>query len=267
MQQEQLERLKTWFTKYVSGFYTAGDDFLNSNIKLKECHTHRVCKETRELTAAMKMDAADCRIAEAIALLHDVGRFPQFKKYRTYKDTVSENHCLLALTVMDEHDVLNELDPDERAVIEQAIRWHGERELPELDELTLYFAKIIRDADKIDIFELLVENYRLLAYEPDRFTWELEFPDEPECSAEILEALESGQLIYYSQIKTVNDAKLLQIGWVYDVYFDYCLKQIYDRGYLQAIIDLLPKNKEVTQAVNCVLSYVKNRIQSSRGSA
>jgi hypothetical protein len=148
-------------------------------------------------------------------------------------------------------------------IIEQAIRYHGDRGLPALNERPLLFSKLIRDADKIDIFELLVENYRLLAYEPENFKWELEFPDTPECSPEILEALKSRQLIYYSQIKTVNDAKLLQLGWVYDIYFDYSLKQIYDRGYLQAIIDLLPVTNEVAKAVDCVLSYVKNRIHSS----
>ncbi|MHC5137619.1 MAG: HD domain-containing protein, partial [Planctomycetota bacterium] len=53
----------------------------------KECHTHRVCNEIRQLTAALKMDENDSLVAETIALLHDVGRFPQFQKHRTYKDT------------------------------------------------------------------------------------------------------------------------------------------------------------------------------------
>ena len=264
MQDSELDEFKEWFTDFVRGFYTADDEFLNANIQLKECHTHRVCNEMRQLTAALKMDESDTLIAEAIALFHDVGRFPQFQKYRTYKDTISENHCQLAVKVLAEHNVLAVLSVDDRLIIERAIELHGIKELPSLNERTLHFAKLIRDADKIDIFELLVENYRLMAEEPEKFKWEVEFPDTPECNPEVIDALRNGQLIHYDQIKTINDAKLLQLGWVYDVYFDYSLQQISDRGYLQAIINLLPRTHEIRQVSDCVLSYVEDRIQRNR---
>jgi hypothetical protein len=260
MQDTQLNTLKEWFTDFVRGFYTADDDYLNANIHLKECHTHRVCNEMRQLTAALKMDDSDRWVAEAIALLHDVGRFPQFQKYRTYKDTASENHCLLALKVLAEHNVLAGLSDDERLIIEKSIEFHGIKDLPPLDERTLHFAKLIRDVDKIDIFDLLVKNYRLLADDPDNFLWEVEYPDTPECNPDIIEALLNRELINYDQIKTINDAKLLQLGWVHDVYFDGSLKQIHDRGYLQAIIDLLPKTERVQQATGSVLSFVEERL-------
>jgi hypothetical protein len=260
MKDEQFEALKHWFTEYVQSFYTKDDAFLNDNIRLKECHTYRVCKETRRLAEALKMNETDTRMAETIALLHDVGRFPQFQQYRTYKDTVSENHCLLALKVICENRVLANVSEEDRAVIEKAIEFHGAKELPELDEPTLYFAKMIRDADKIDIFALLVENYKLLAEEPERFTWEMEFPDTPEINPEIVNAILNTQLIDYATLKTVNDAKLLQLGWVFNIYFDYTLKQIYDRGYLHAVIDLLPQTDTVKQVINHILDYTLKRI-------
>jgi len=262
MKQEQLETFKQWFTEYVRTFYTADDDFLNQNINLKECHTHRVCKAMRDLARALKMNKEDALLAETIALFHDVGRFPQFKQYRTYKDTISENHCLLALKVLDEHQVLADLANDERAVIEKAIEFHGALKLPALNERTRHFTKMIRDADKLDIFGLLVENYRILAEEPEKFKWELEFPDTPECNPEIIHALLSDQLISYEKLKTVNDAKLLQLGWVFDIYFDHTLKQIHDRGYLQTIINLLPKTDEIRQVTEHILAYVQNRINN-----
>ncbi|MDH4202893.1 MAG: HD domain-containing protein [Phycisphaerae bacterium] len=262
MKKEQLSTFKTWFTEYAATFYTAGDDFLNRNILLKECHTHRVCNEMRQLAGALEMKGSDVLLAEVIALFHDVGRFPQFKQYRTYKDTISENHCLLALRVLAEHDVLAELPDDERVVIENAIEFHGARELPLLDERTMHFAKMIRDADKIDIFDLLAANYRILAEEPEKFLWELEFPDTPECSPEIIDALLNRRLIDYHKIRTVNDAKLLQIGWVYDVYFDWSIKQIHDRGYLETIIDLLPKTEQINQVSCHIMDYVQTRIRS-----
>lgn len=221
MQQEQLDNLKQWFTQYVAEFYAAGDDFLNDNIKLKECHTHRVCHEMRQLSTALRLDDNDCRVAEAVALLHDVGRFPQLQQYRTYKDADSENHCLLGVKVLKEAGILENFDVDERAVIEKAVEVHGAKDLPPLDVQTELFAKLIRDADKIDIYELLIENYRILAEEPEKFKWEVEFPDTDECNPDVIDAILNQQLISYDKIKTINDAKLLQLGWVYDIYFDF----------------------------------------------
>ena len=263
MNKEQFWALKTWFTEYVATFYKEGDDFLNRNIHLKECHTHRVCNQMRQLSKAMAMNESDSLLAETIALLHDTGRFPQLKQYRTYKDQISVNHCLLGLRVLDDHDVMADLSDEDQAIIEQAVEFHGTKELPQLDARTMHFAKMIRDADKIDIFGLLAENYRILAETPEKFMWELEFPDTPECSPEIVDALLNRRLINYHKIKTINDAKLLQLGWVYDIYFDWSLKQIHDRGYLQAIIDLLPKTEQLKQITSHILDYVQTRIQSS----
>lgn len=262
MEQGQLEDLKRWFTAYVAPFYVQGDDFLNENIKLKECHTHRVCREMRQLTAVLRLDEEDARLAEAIALLHDVGRFPQLQKYRTYKDQDSENHCLLGVTVLKEKRVLEQIDADERAVILTSVEFHGARELPQLDTRMMLFAQLIRDADKIDIFELLVENYRILAETPEKFAWEIEYPDTDACNPEIVEAILNRQLISYTKIKTINDAKLLQLGWVYDIYFDYSLRQLYERGHLQSLIELLPNTEEVNRATSCILEYTKNRINA-----
>ncbi len=263
MQNAQLETLKRWFTDFVAGFYTEDDAFINRHVQLKECHTHRVCNEMRQLAAVLEMNENDRQIAGTIALLHDVGRFPQIQIYRTYKDEDSENHCLLALKVLAEHRVLADLPDDERAIVEKAIEFHGVKDLPTLDERTMHFAKLIRDADKIDIFDLLIKYYRQLAEDPENFGKEvIEYSTSPECNPEILDALMNHKLIHYEQIKTINDAKLMQLGWVYDICFDWSLKQIHSRNYLQTIIDLLPNTGQVRQATDCILDYTKKRINS-----
>ena len=53
----------------------------------------------------------------------------------------------------------------------------------------------------------------------------------------------------------------MQLGWVYDIYFDWSLKQIHDRGYLRAIINLLPNTGQVRQATNCILNHTKKRVK------
>lgn len=260
MKKEQLEVYKRWFTDFVCGFY-GDDDFVNYNIQLKECHTHRVCNEMRQLAEALAMNAEDALLVETIALFHDVGRFPQFTKYRTYKDTISENHCLLALKVLQEQKVLKDLPEEERAVIEKAIEFHGAKEVPPMDERTAHFTKMIRDADKIDIYTLLVESYRILADEPEKLKWEMEYPNTPNCNPEIIKSILNNELISYDKLTTLTDAKLLQLGWVFDVNFGWSLRQLYDRGYLQAIIDLLPETDDVCRVTDHILTFVRERIK------
>ncbi|MCE5186909.1 MAG: HD domain-containing protein [Planctomycetaceae bacterium] len=260
MHKEQLDSLKAWFTPFAASYYRDGDVFVNENIRLKECHTHRVCKEMRDLAAALGKANGDAVLAETIALLHDVGRFPQFLKYRTYKDTISENHCLMALNVIEEHRLADGLAADERSIVRQAVEFHGVKEIPPMDERAAHFTRMIRDADKLDIFYLLSENYKILANQPDKFKWELEFPNTAECNSKILEAIMAGHTVDYRDLRTVTDAKLLQIGWVFDINFDHTLRRICDCRYLQTIIDLLPKTEPINRAANRVMQYVQQRI-------
>jgi hypothetical protein len=265
MKSEQLEQLVQWFGNYIRPFFSReGDEFLNQNLQLKECHTHRVCEEMRLLTAALKLDENDARIAETIALLHDVGRFEQFKKYRTYKDPTSEDHAIIALRVMAAERVLDGFVPQERAWIEKAVEYHNKKTLPSgLDARTALFSKLIRDADKIDIHCLVVENLRLYFENPCTCQLEVEFPAGPECTPSIVEAVEQGRMIDYHALRTVNDFILLQIGWVHDIYFDAALRRIVERRFLEQMIDRLPKTDEVRRATDAVMKYVRDRLGSN----
>lgn len=263
MTSEQFEQLVQWFGQYVQTFYSKdGDEYLNNNLQLKEMHTHRVCGETRNIAESLALNDNDTRIAETIALLHDVGRFEQFKKYRTYKDTTSEDHAAIALRVIKQERILEDFVQDERILIERAVEYHNKRSLPEgLDERTALFSKIIRDADKIDIYFLIIRNLRSYYANPCTFQLEIEFPDEPRCSLQILEAVEQGRLIDYSMLRTLSDAILLQVGWVYDMYFDATLQRVVEKGYLQQFISWLPKTDDVKRATHVVMRYVEKRLR------
>lgn len=266
MKSEQFEQLVRWFDGYIRPFYSRdGDEFLNENLRLKECHTHRVCEEMRLLAAVLKLDENDARVAEAIALLHDVGRFEQFKKYRTYKDPTSEDHATIALRVLRQERVLEGLEARERGWIERAVEYHNKKSLPGgLDEKTALFAKLIRDADKIDIHYLVIENLRLYDESPCTFQLEVEFPSGPDCSREILAAVEQGRLVDYHALRTLNDFILLQIGWVYDIYFDASLRRIVERRFLEQLIRRLPETDEIRRATGAVMGYVQKRLAKNR---
>ena len=89
---------------------------------------------------------------------------------------------------------------------------------------------------------------------------ELEFPDVPECSSQIVEATLAGQRVDYSCLKTLNDMRLLQLAWVYDVNFTATLRRIRQRKFLEKIIEFLPKSNEISKVKKVIFEYVDNRI-------
>jgi len=266
MEQGQLEKLRAWFDSYVAGFY-GEDAYVNANLKLKEDHSRRTCDEMRYLAEELSLNDNQMRVAELIALLHDIGRFGQFVKYKTYNDTRSEDHCLLGLKVLCETKVLDGIDKKEKQLIEKAIKYHGQRELPgDLGGEYLLFSQLIRDADKLDVFYVVTENYKRYRKNPERFSLEMEFADVPRYSKQVLDDILQGRLVDYSRLRTLNDMRLLLLGWVYDVNFTATLKRIRQRRLLEQIIEFLPRTEDIERVKAKIFEYVDSRIKQ-QGSA
>ena len=264
MEQEQLEELRGWFDEYVAGFY-GDDEFINANLKLKEEHSRRTCEEMLYLSEELGLGINQKRIAEATALFHDIGRFSQFIKYQTYHDPRSVNHCQLGLEVLDATRVLCGVESKERELIERAIEYHGAKELPgDLDGECLLLSKLIRDADKLDIFYVMIENYRQYRTNPGGFKFEVELPDGLSYSAEVLEGVLCGRQIDYNELQTWNDMRLMQLGWVYDVNFTATLKRIRRRKLLEKIFDFLPETEDIDKLRGKIFEYVDTRIRGER---
>jgi len=262
MEQEQLEKFNAWFDDYVARFY---GEYVNANLKVKEEHSRRTCEEMLHLADQLGLDANQRRIAEMIALFHDIGRFEQFVRCRTYNDPRSVNHCLLGLEVLEETKVLEAVEAEERQLIERAIEYHGLKKLPkDLEGPCLLFAKLIRDADKLDALYVLTDNFRQYRDSPDKFMLELEFPDEAGYSAEVVEGILRQRQIDYSQLRTCNDMKLCLLAWVYDVNFTATLKRIRQRRFLEMICEFLPETQDIETVKEKVFGYVDSRIEQER---
>ncbi len=261
---EQLKKLRAWFDNYAAGFY-GNDKFVNANIKLKEDHSRRTCSEMLYLAEHLGLDAKEKPATEAAALLHDIGRFEQFVKYRTYNDTRSVNHCLLGVDVLTSTGVLEDFGRQTKQIIEKAIEYHGVKELPEnLNGRCLLLSQMLRDADKLDIFGIVVEGYAQYRDNPDEFELEVEFPDHDGYSADIVQDILQGRRIDCRRLRTLNDMKLLQLGWVYDVNFVPTLKRIKQRKFLESLAGFLPDDADIRKVKDTVSEYVRRRIQQGR---
>ena len=266
MHQEQLDEFKTWLRQYVAGFY-GEDPCVNAGTKVKEDHTWRTCDEITSLAGELGLDANQRLVAQTVALLHDVGRFPQFAQYRTYNDAESVDHSLLGVEILRQQNVLSKLEQQERQLIETAIQYHGRKQLPpDLNGQALLFAKLLRDADKLDVLHIVTEEYGTNKASPDEVSVETEPPHGSRYSGEIVRALLAGQLIEYNAVRTLNDMKLCQVGWVYDVNFAGTLRRIRQRRFLEKIFASLPVTADIEQVKARILTHLDQRIRQGASS-
>ena len=256
VKQRELNLLRNWFNGFCSSFRQK-DPEQQRNIALKVEHTGRVCSNIRLIAGAESLDDERSRVAEAIALLHDVGRFPQYHRFRTFKDSESVNHAELAADILVRAKALDNLAANEQDVVIEAVRLHNAfRMPPEADREILLYLKLIRDADKLDIWRVFMEFYRL-PHEQRASAVALGFPDLPQCSSEALAALSRRELVDLSTVKTLNDFKLLQLSWVYDLNFTASFALLRDRDYIDLLGAALPGREDVQEAVESVKHFAE----------
>jgi hypothetical protein len=255
MEQAQLDGLHQWFDAYVQT-YNDIDEEGYRNILLKVEHTRKVCEIMALLADGEGLTQEEARISAAVALLHDVGRFPQFRRWRTFRDSESDNHARLGIEVLRQHDVLNGLPADERLMVEEAVRFHNLLALPlRFTSPTSLFIRLIRDADKLDIWRVFLDYFRQPEdLRPSAVT--LGFPDLPGVTPACVRELAAGRVIRLDNVRVLNDFKLLQISWVYDLNFPSSYKLLQQRGHIPALAETIPFNVEASQAIALAVATI-----------
>ncbi|MFO7852317.1 MAG: HD domain-containing protein [Bacteroidota bacterium] len=243
---EQTTNIKNWFSGYVDTF-KKGDPEMQENIKLKEDHTRRVCREILKIGKKLGLKDDELRLAEIIALLHDVGRFEQYARYRTFKDRKSENHAELGIRILEEKGILRHFDDTIQYLIIRSIRYHNRASLPtDENETCLFYSKLLRDADKLDIWKVVTDYYHRKDGKKNT-ALELELPDTPGISREVYNDLLNKRPVKTKNIHNLNDFKLLQAGWIFDINFKPSLDMAKKRHYLEKIRTVLPESKEIDE--------------------
>lgn len=250
MEKSQFDDLVAWFDRYVEPFMDTDREGVK-NIRLKIEHTRKVCEVMELLAAGENLAENEARIASATALLHDVGRFPQYRRWRTFLDSDSDNHARLAIDVIRDNNVLASLDRSEQLLIEEAVRFHNMLAPPAgIQSPTRRYIDLIRDADKLDIWRLFVE---LLDQPPKERASAalLGLEDDPgKVSDQCIAALDSCSIVPLDTITCFNDFKLLQISWVYDLTYATSRRILCERGYIQVLAASLPARQDIREAAS-----------------
>ena len=263
MKQDDLKFFKKWFFDYCRSFYLddVGDQ---KNIYLKEKHTFKVCENIIEIARGLFLADDQIILAEALALFHDIGRFPQYAKYKTFRDSISVNHGLLGAQTLIEEKILQNLPGNEQELIVKTVKFHNAFSIPKKEkEDIVFFIKLIRDADKLDIWRVFLEYYE----GPDESRASaagLGLPDMPEYSEDVLSSLYKKQIVSLSVIKTLNDFKLLQLSWIFDLNFRPSFKLLSERDYINRITACLPQTEEILQTSIVLKEYVRQRLVDAK---
>ena len=260
MTQDDVHFFRSWFEEYTKRFPTK-DAQVEANLRYKKEHSLRVRDHMLTLGSDVQLDMKQLFLAEVIGLFHDVGRFEQYVKYHTFKDHQSEDHAKLGLSILEREQIFSgRVGKLEKKMILTAISNHNRREIHEnVKGNTLLFCKLIRDADKLDIFEQVINFYENPSETP-YFAVDGNHQDK-RYSLEIIQGILSGKKISYTSVKTPVDIKLIRLSWLLDLTFPSALEIAKSKRFLQRLRAFIP----VTDDTQTVFQYIEDQLIHNRG--
>ena len=217
---------KKAFKEYVKK-YNPEDE----KIKIKIAHIERVAGNSKRIAENLNLSQEDIELAELIGLLHDIGRFEQVRLYHTFVDKDSINHGEYGAKVLFEDGLIRKFIKDDKfdRIIKLAIVNHNRADIEEgLTEREKLHAKIIRDADKTDIFTILISGDK-------KAIWEKADLSDDKISDEIYREFVEDKRINYKERKTSADILVSHFNYVYDLNFPETRKIIRDNKYIDKL--------------------------------
>lgn len=251
-----ITKAKEAYKRYLKNY-----NLEDKRIQLKVAHIERTSQVSKRIAENLDLDKEDIELAELIGLLHDIGRFEQLKRYNTFVDKESINHGEFGMEILFKEGKIREfIDSSEYdGIIRKAIINHNRNKIEEgLTERELLHAKIVRDADKIDIFYILTFDEIETIYG----TKELQ---NQKITDEVFREFIEDKKISYKNNKNEVDVIVSNFAYVYDFNFKFSLKYIYDKKYLETFYKrLIFSDEETMRRYNLVYSkaieFVKENI-------
>ncbi|OLN25395.1 HD domain protein [Desulfovibrio sp. DV] len=236
--------VEAWFEAFFAshGAPTATDA---ARLELKRFHCEMVRDEARALARHLELPPRQITLAAVAGLCHDVGRFPQYQRYQTFSDPQSVNHAVLGVQSLNRHGALAGLPERDRTLVRTAIMVHNRHSLPPAlasgrDREALTLARIIRDADKLDIVRIMLDHFnRPGEKDPVVFLGQPDIPGR--YNPAMLEAIDAGRIGSYADMTSVNDFALLILSWINDMAFPWTRHQFFVRGHAKGLFAQLPE--------------------------
>ncbi|HHW69396.1 MAG TPA: HD domain-containing protein [Tenericutes bacterium] len=231
------------FNNYIKAY-----DINDKKIKLKYDHSFRVMERSGELARKLDLSVSDVELAKLIGLLHDFGRFEQQKIYKTFDDHLSIDHANYSVDILFENNEIRKYITDSKYdnIIKAAIKNHNKFSIEEgLNNIEKLHAKIIRDADKMDILYAIAYPRTINIKDT-----------EEDISKEVLEEFNNKTTITIPNVKNSNDKILMYLALIYDINYIYSIEYIMDNKILEKIFNRINNKEKFKKYFTCINEYM-----------
>ena len=221
-----IEKAQEEFIKYTENY-----NLENEHIKRKQDHSIRVMNISKQIAEGLNLSQEEVEVATLIGLLHDIARFEQYTRYATFEDLESIDHGDYGVQIL-ENDIRKYIETDKYdKIIKLAVKNHNKYKIEDgLTEKEELFAKIIRDADKIDIF-----------YESVDMFWKgkEEEVNNSKISQSILEQFENNTQIKREKGKIIENLEEIVsvIAFIFDINFKASFDILKKEDYINKILN------------------------------
>ena len=230
-----ISNVKKEFEKYISNYNPE-----IPRISLKIGHIIRVANNCKLLAESLNLNEEDTNLAIAIGYFHDIGRFEQVRRANTFSDKESKiNHGKLGVEILFENNFIRQFIPDDQYdnIIKKAVLNHNSLKIEDgLTDKEILFCKIIRDADKLDIFYTISKE----EYSMESIFWYKTW-DDKEISPHILDSFYNNHQIIYKTITSNADVISIFYAYIFDLNFEKSIEIIKEHDYLDIFTERVYK--------------------------
>ena len=233
------------FAKYVGNF-----DFYDPKIKQKIDHSFRVKDLCEEIAKKENFTAKEIEIAKVIGLLHDIGRFEQWKQYKTYNDLTSVDHGDSAIELLFNNGFIKEfnIDKEYHDIVYDSIKYHNKKELPGLGERKLRFAKLVRDADKLDILYIYSTN-------------DVNITEDLEIRENLTEQFKNKENLTYDNKLNETEFLLLMLSFIFDINYQYTFKYLKENEFVDKMDERIKNKEKFGIYFRIIKEYINERLE------
>jgi hypothetical protein len=252
-----ISLLRTVFNEYIIQFRSAPYN-LDPAIEKRIVHTGKVVENILILSDNLELSHNEKVVAEIAALFHDIGRF--WLLLPENSESPVRDHAEASIEYLNSVAPFSELDEATRNIIIQVIRNHNKPELPKKEgEAILFYVKLLRDADKLDLWRTTSEFITGKGEKPN-MAIELAVSSKSVVTPSFCKMIIEGGIPNKNDIVTFNDFVIFQMSWVFDLHFKKSFQILNQRQYIRHLYDSLPKNDNVIEIYRMIRIFMENNI-------
>lgn len=223
-------------------------------------HSLRVVSNSLLLAKVLLQTEEEKRIATVNALFHDLGKATLIAK-NIEAINIQRDHATVSSKIIQQSEFYQGLSTEVQSIILKSVENHNKLKLPKLDsEQQTLFARLLRDADKLDIFDSSYRFFKERYGVQPNITSEL--TNSIEVSEKILKSILAGKTAAVEDMKSMNDYKLLLISMAFDLNFKYTFRIMSEKQYIQKIYETLPKRDQIIEVYRSIKLFVENKFVS-----